>query len=52
MTDELAALDPELAQNPLINPPQEVLDRVESWAILDEETESEMIAIYTDVTGG
>jgi spermidine/putrescine transport system substrate-binding protein len=52
MTEELEALDPALAEDPLINPPQEVLDRVESWAILDEETESEMITIYTDVTGG
>lgn len=52
MTDELAKIDPTLAENPMINPPQDVLDRVESWAILPEDQEQEMITIYTNVTGG
>jgi spermidine/putrescine transport system substrate-binding protein len=52
MTDELAKINPTLAEDPLVNPPQEVLDRVESWAILPEDQEQEMITIYTDVTGG
>jgi spermidine/putrescine transport system substrate-binding protein len=52
MTDELAKIDPTLAEDPMINPPQEVLDRVQSWAILPEEQEQEMTTIYTDVTGG
>ena len=29
MTDELKKVDPEAASNPLINPPQETLDKVE-----------------------
>ncbi len=52
MSDELAKINPTLAENPMVNPPQDVLDRVESWAILPEEEEQEMTTIYTDVTGG
>jgi spermidine/putrescine transport system substrate-binding protein len=52
MSDELARIDPTLAEDPMINPPQEVLDRVQSWAILDDEVEQQMTTIYTDVTGG
>ncbi len=32
MTDELNKIDPKLAANPLINPPQEMLDKLKSWA--------------------
>ncbi len=52
MSDELAKINPTLAEDPMINPPQEVLDRVQSWAILPEKQEQEMTTIYTDVTGG
>ncbi len=52
MTDELDKINPDTASNPLVNPPQDVLDRVESWAILPEDEEAEMISIYNEVTGG
>ncbi len=32
MTEELNKIDPALASNPLINPPQETLDKVEGLA--------------------
>jgi spermidine/putrescine transport system substrate-binding protein len=52
MTDELEKINPDTASNPLVNPPQEVLDRVTSWQILPEDEEADMISIYNEVTGG
>jgi spermidine/putrescine transport system substrate-binding protein len=52
MTSELEALDPDVASNPLINPPQDVLDRVTSWANLTDEQDQEYSTIYAEVTGG
>lgn len=52
MTDELEKINPDTASNPLVNPPQEVLDRVTSWEILPEDDEADMISLYNEVTGG
>lgn len=52
MTAALEELDPELAANPLVNPPQETLDLLHSWASLTEEQEIEYAEIYTQITGG
>ncbi len=51
MTAELEALDPEVASNPLINPPADVLSRVTSWANLTDEQDQEYTTIYAEVTG-
>ena len=51
MTDELAKLDPEVAANELINPPQEILDRLHSWPSLTDEQDAELATIYAEVTG-
>jgi spermidine/putrescine transport system substrate-binding protein len=47
--DELAKIDPELAENPLINPPSEVRDLAEDWRPLTEEEDVEFSAIYNEV---
>ena len=40
MTDELNKIDPKLAANPLINPPQDYQDKLKTWAALtDEQTQ-------------
>jgi spermidine/putrescine transport system substrate-binding protein len=51
MTDELAKLDPEVANNPLINPPPETIDRLHGWPALTDEQEGEYTTIYAEVTG-
>jgi spermidine/putrescine transport system substrate-binding protein len=52
MTEALEAIDPEVASNPLINPPQETLDRLASWPILEDDVIAEYTTIYSDVTEG
>jgi len=52
MTEALAVEDPELAYNPLVNPPQATIDLLTSWAPLTDEQEQTFASIYTDVTGG
>ena len=52
MTDELAKIDPDAAANPLINPPQDVLDRSKGWAALTDEQTVEFNSMYAAVTGG
>jgi spermidine/putrescine transport system substrate-binding protein len=52
MTSYLEELDPEVASNPLINPPQDVLDLITSWPSLTDEQEQEFATIYAEVTGG
>ena len=52
MTDELKKVDPEAASNPLINPPQDVLDRSKGWAALSDEQTQEYNTLYAAVTGG
>jgi spermidine/putrescine transport system substrate-binding protein len=52
MTSFLEELDPEVASNPLINPPQDVLDLISSWPALTDEQEQEFASIYVAVTEG
>ena len=52
MTDELGKIDPKLASNPLIIPPQSVLDNLKSWAALTDEQTQEFNTAYAAVTGG
>ena len=52
MTAELEAIDPALAENPLVNPPQETLDLISDWRPLTDEEDQEFATIYADVTGG
>jgi spermidine/putrescine transport system substrate-binding protein len=51
MTDELAKLDPEVANNPLINPPEETIARLYAWPALSDEQDAEYVTIYAEVTG-
>lgn len=51
MTDELNKIDPALANNPLVNPPKDVLDRSKSWAPLSDEQTQEYNTAYAAVTG-
>src|SRR5690242_16453701 len=43
MTDALNKVDPTSASNPLINPPQDVLDRVKQWPPLTDEQTKEFV---------
>lgn len=52
MMADLNKIDPRLAANPLINPPQSVLDNVKSWPALSDEQTQEFNKMYADVTGG
>ena len=52
MTDELTKIDPELATNPLINPPKETLAKLKAWAPLTDEQTQEFNKAYAAVTGG
>ncbi|MGB3355787.1 MAG: spermidine/putrescine ABC transporter substrate-binding protein [Mycobacterium sp.] len=52
MTEELAKIDPEAANNPLINPPADVLARSKGWAALTDEQTQEYNTAYAAVTGG
>jgi spermidine/putrescine transport system substrate-binding protein len=52
MTDELNKIDPALASNPLVNPPQEILDKVKGWPSLTDEQTQEFNTAYAAVTGG
>ncbi|MGI9124964.1 MAG: polyamine ABC transporter substrate-binding protein, partial [Mycobacterium sp.] len=52
MTDALSKIDPELANNPLINPPKETLDKLKAWAPLTDEQTQEFNKAYAAITGG
>lgn len=43
---ELEKLDPEVAGNPLINPPQSWLDASTDWRVLSDEEDSQFSAVY------
>src|SRR5829696_926176 len=49
MTDELNKIDPDLASNPLVNPPKETLDKVKGWAALDDQQTQEFNTAYAAV---
>ena len=51
MTEELNKIDPALANNPLINPPKEVLDRSKGWALLTDEQVQEYNTAFAAITG-
>ena len=51
ITAELEAIDPEVAANPLVNPPQAVLDNLSIWPALSDEDDAEYTTIYAEVTG-
>lgn len=52
MTDELTKIDPELAKNPLINPPKETLDKLKAWGSLTDQQTQDFTKAYAAVTGG
>lgn len=52
MADELAKIDPALASNPLISPPQDVLDRLTQWTSISDEDLVQYNEIYGEVTTG
>jgi spermidine/putrescine transport system substrate-binding protein len=52
MTDELNKIDPKFAANKLINPPQDYLDKLKTWASLTDEQSKQFTDLYTGVTGG
>lgn len=52
MTEALEAVDPDLASNPLVNPPDDVLSRLTSWRTLSDEEDQAYAAIYAEITGG
>jgi spermidine/putrescine transport system substrate-binding protein len=47
--EELAKLDPEMAENPLINPPAEIRAMAEDWRPLTEEEDVEFSSMYNEV---
>jgi spermidine/putrescine transport system substrate-binding protein len=51
MTDELNKIDPKLAKNPLIVPPQSSLDKLKTWAALTDEQTQQFNTAYAAVTG-
>ena len=52
MQDALTKVDPTVASNPLINPPQSTLDKLVAWKTLTDAQEQEYAQLMTDVTGG
>jgi spermidine/putrescine transport system substrate-binding protein len=51
MTEELDKIDPKLGANPLINPPQDMKDRLHTWAALTDEQTQQFNTAYAGVTG-
>jgi len=51
MTDELAKLDPAVASNPLIIPPEDTFAKLHPWPALTDEQDAEYATIYAEVTG-
>ena len=52
MADELNKLDPKLAKNPLIVPPEADAKRLQTWAPLTDEQTQKFNTMYAAVTGG
>jgi spermidine/putrescine transport system substrate-binding protein len=52
VADELNKIDPKLASNQLINPPESVLGNLKSWAALTDEQTQEYNTAYAAITGG
>jgi spermidine/putrescine transport system substrate-binding protein len=51
MTEELDKIDPALAKNPLIVPPEADAAKLKSWAPLTDEQTQEFNTLYASVTG-
>jgi spermidine/putrescine transport system substrate-binding protein len=51
MTDALAAISPEVANNPLINPSPATLETLKTWRVLTSDEDSEFTDMYAQVTG-
>jgi spermidine/putrescine transport system substrate-binding protein len=51
MEDELNKINPKLAANPLINPPQAVKDKLKTWPALSDEDTQAFNSAYAAVTG-
>ncbi|MET0704722.1 MAG: spermidine/putrescine ABC transporter substrate-binding protein [Mycobacterium sp.] len=51
MADELNKIDPALASNPLINPPQSTIDNMKDWTTLTDEQTQAFNTAYAAVTG-
>jgi spermidine/putrescine transport system substrate-binding protein len=51
MADELNKIDPKIAANPLINPPQSTLDNMKDWTTLTDEQTQAFNTAYAAVTG-
>lgn len=51
MDDELNKIDPELTKNPLIVPPQSMLDNLHDWPALTDQQFQEYTTLYASVTG-
>src|SRR6202158_1145366 len=51
MADELNKIDPKLAANPLINPPQSTQDNLKSWPALNDQQTQQFNTAYAAVTG-
>jgi spermidine/putrescine transport system substrate-binding protein len=51
MDADLNKIDPNLAKNPLINPPQSTRDKLTTWPSLTDEQTQEYNAAYAAVTG-
>ncbi|MET0453758.1 MAG: spermidine/putrescine ABC transporter substrate-binding protein [Mycobacterium sp.] len=52
MTDELAKVDPDAANNPLINPPAEMIANAKGWPGLTDKQTQDFNTAYAAVTGG
>ena len=50
MTDELNKIDKNLAENPLINPPQATLDKLKHWPAMTDQQSREFTDAYQAVT--
>ena len=51
MADELNKINPKLSANPLINPPQNFVDKLHTWAALTDEQTQQFNTAYAAVTG-
>jgi spermidine/putrescine transport system substrate-binding protein len=51
MADELNQINPKLSQNPLINPPQEINDKLKTWPPLTDQQTQDFDTAFAAVTG-
>jgi spermidine/putrescine transport system substrate-binding protein len=51
VNDEIKKLDPEIATNPLLFPPQDVIARQHNWQFFSDEIEQQLNDLYLDLAG-